>query len=216
MDRQSTVEEVRSVLATLPRRLLGAFVFPGFRGLDLWGPLEVFGACSPAIHPVLLGMEAGVVPSIQGPAVVAEFGLDAALRPDLLLVPGGEVRPYTADGNVLAWIRARSEDAELVMSLRNGADLLAHAGVLDGRRATTNEALFRSIATAHPRVEWVAGARWVQDGRFVTSSGVAAGVDMALAIVARLAGREIADALAARLEHEGVRDSTDDPYSSTR
>lgn len=206
--------DIAAAVASFPTRLLGALVFPGFQALDLWGPLEVFGDCAPAVRPILIAVEPGVVASAQGPAVFTSIGLDSAVRPDLLLVPGGRVVDQVDDPAVLAWLRDRAADAELVMSVCNGADILAHAGLLDGRRATTNKALFRTIANRHPRVSWVAAARWVEDGRFVTSSGIAAGIDMALAVVARLAGQRLADSLAVRIEYERNPDSDSDPFAA--
>jgi transcriptional regulator GlxA family with amidase domain len=209
-----TFEQLARAVAGFPRRTLGALVFPGFQALDLWGPLEVFGDCAPAVRPILIGVEAGPHPSAQGPAAVADFGLQDPVRPDLILVPGGNVADHVGNHSLLQWIRDRSADAELVMSVCNGAELLAAAGVLDGRRATTNKRLFRGIAAAHPRVQWVARARWVEDGRFVTSSGVSAGIDMAFAVVARFAGPMLADALATRIEYERHRDPGWDPFAA--
>ena len=73
-------------------------------------------------------------------------------------------------------------------SVCTGAGLLARAGILDGRRATSNKRSLDWVISQGPKVEWVPQARWVEDGKFATSSGVSAGIDMALAIIASICG----------------------------
>lgn len=212
--RLSAAAELRGILERFPPRTLGVLVLPGFQALDLWGPLEMFGNCAPAIAPLLVGHDLDAVASVQGPRVLPDVTLSQAPRLDLVLVPGGKVGRHRADPVVAEWLRSAAADAEVVMSVCNGADLLATAGLLDGRRATSNKALFTSIAARHPRVEWVRHARWVEDGKFVTSSGVSAGIDMALAVIAHLAGEEVAETLAALAEYERHPDPGWDPFSA--
>lgn len=209
-----SIAELRAIAGTFPPRTLGALVFPGFQALDLWGPLEMFGDCAPAIRPLLIGQQLEPIASAQGPRVVADATLEQAPRLDLLLIPGGHVGPQKEDQGMLDWIRCQSSDAELVMSVCNGADLLAQTGLLDRRRATTNKSLFLSIAAAHPSVDWVPRARWITDGKYVTSSGVSAGIDMALAVVAHLAGERVADGLAAYTEYDRHPDPQWDPFAA--
>ncbi len=206
-------EEMRALLAEFPQRTLGALVFPGFQALDLWGPLEMLGDCAPAIRPVLVASGLGPIASAQGPRVVPDHVFDDAPRLDLLLVPGGDVGTSKSDETTLGFIRERALDAEIVMSVCNGADLVAQTGLLDGRRATTNKSLFRDISFSHPGVQWVARARWVEDGKYSTSSGVSAGIDMALAVIAKLAGDRAADTIARYTEYDRHRDPDWDPFA---
>lgn len=206
-------EQLRAVLSAFPRRNLGALVFPGFQALDLWGPLEMFGNLAPAITPILIGRGDQPIPSDQGPKVVADATMEESPRLDLLLVPGGRVAEPKHNVDTLEWLRWKAADAEIVMSVCNGSDLLAETGLLDGRRATTNKALFTSIAADHPQVNWVARARWVDDGKYVTSSGVSAGIDMSLAVIARLGGDGVAEGLSAYTEYSRHRDSAWDPFA---
>jgi transcriptional regulator GlxA family with amidase domain len=131
-----------------------------------------------------------------------------------MLVPGGfGAVPLLRDAATLDWLRARAERAEIVMSVCNGASILAAAGLLDGLRATTNKAYW-SLATAPgPRVRWVPRARWVDSGKFVTSSGVSAGIDMSLSVIARLFGRPVARSLADGSEYEWHEDPAWDPFA---
>ncbi|MCZ6545789.1 MAG: DJ-1/PfpI family protein, partial [Chloroflexi bacterium] len=104
--------------------------------------------------------------------------------------------------------------AELTTTFCNGSHLLAVSGVLDGRTATTNKMLFSQIAADQPNVNWVAEARWVDDGDIVTGSGVSAGIDMALYVIARLFGDETAERLAQVTEYEWHRDPAWDPFAA--
>ena len=99
------------------------------------------------------------------------------------------------------------------MAVCTGTVLLGMAGVLDGRRATTNKMDFTSTIHLAPKVDWVKEARWVEDGKFFTSSGVSAGMDMALAVMADLFGLEMAERLALGCEYEWHQDSTRDPFA---
>jgi transcriptional regulator GlxA family with amidase domain len=100
-----------------------------------------------------------------------------------------------------------------VASVCTGSLLLAKAGLLEGRRATTNKRAFKLVAGLAPEVSWVAEARWVEDGPFFTSSGVSAGMDMALGLIAHLLGREASIAAANRAEYVWHEDKRWDPFA---
>jgi transcriptional regulator GlxA family with amidase domain len=87
------------------------------------------------------------------------------------------------------------------------------AGLLDGRRATSNKRAFDWVVEQGPRVQWIRQARWVEDDRFVTSSGVSAGIDMTLAVIAKLTSLDTAEQIAVRMEYEWHRDSSRDPFA---
>ena len=204
-----------------PRPLtLGVILYPGFELLDVFGPLEMLTAVGrDRLVARIVAERAGPVPAGTvadgpvGPQVVAEFGFDDAPQLDVLLVPGG-IGTFTEleNANMLAFLRDRARRARVTTSVCTGSALLAKAGVLDGLRATTNKMYF-SLATAQrDRVEWVQAARWVDAGAFVTSSGVSAGIDMALAVIARLFGAETAEQIAIGTEYTWHRDPNDDPF----
>ena len=195
-------------------RRLGAVFYPGFELLDMFGPLEMFGHLSGAIEIVTIAEQAGPVASAQAVRAVADHGFADAPPLDLLLIPGGiGTRAEVDNAAMLDFLRARVPAAELTMTVCTGTALLARAGLIDGRRATTNKAVFHWVAEQGPRVEWVRAARWVEDGPFFTSSGVSAGMDMALAVVAKLAGPDMAEALATGTEYEWHRDASWDPFA---
>ncbi|GIW40283.1 MAG: ThiJ/PfpI family protein [Candidatus Binatia bacterium] len=201
-----------------PRELtVAVLVFPSFELLDVFGPLEVLGNRNLNPQPFRIRLVAErrePVRSAQGPAVYPDDTLDTVSAIGVLLVPGGiGTRAEVENGHLLEWIARRSEQAEFVCSVCTGAALLARSGVLDGRRATTNKRAFPWVEQLGPRVRWVREARWVEDGKFVTSSGVSAGIDMALALTARLVGLEAAETVARCMEYEWRNDPHHDPFA---
>jgi transcriptional regulator GlxA family with amidase domain len=197
-------------------KTVGALLFEGFELLDVFGPLEAWGMLASGGHwrIVTTAENAGPVKSAQGPQAVADHALVDCPKLDVVLVPGGMgTRRGVTNDALLDWLRRRAADARVVTSVCTGSSLLARAGLLDGRRATTNKASFSWVETQGLAVKWVKEARWVEDGAFVTSSGVSAGIDMTLAVIAKLEGSEEAERIAVRMEYEWHRDPAWDPFA---
>ena len=197
-------------------RTLGVLLFPEFELLDVFGPLEVFGHRLVAHHfrVTTIAREAGPVPSAQGPRALADHGFADCPALDVLLVPGGMgTRREVDDPRLVRWIATIADATRTVASVCTGAALLARANVLDDRRATTNKRAFDWVVTQGPRVEWVRKARWVEDGKFFTSSGVSAGIDMSLAMVAHMVDPVTANTLANTIEYTRHADADDDPFA---
>jgi transcriptional regulator GlxA family with amidase domain len=197
-------------------RTIGALLFEGFELLDVFGPLEAWGMLASAggWKVITAAASAGSVASAQGPRAVADHSLVDCPKLDVILVPGGiGTRREVTNEALLGWLRHRSGAAEVVTSVCTGASLLARAGLLDGRRATTNKALFGWVVEQGPAVQWIKEARWVEDGPFVTSSGVSAGIDMTLAVIARLVSQDVAERIAARMEYDWHKDASWDPFA---
>lgn len=194
-------------------RSLGAVLYENFELLDLYGPLEMFGSVGPELEIVTVAEKPGPVRSAQGPRTVAEVGFDDCPRLDLVLLPGGIGTLQQLDNlAMIGFLRERSRGAEVTMSVCSGSAILAKAGLLDGLRATSNKQFFDLATFQSDKVNWVPKARWVEDGRFVTSSGVSAGTDMALAVIARLFGKEKAQQIADLTEYEWQSDPNRDPF----
>jgi transcriptional regulator GlxA family with amidase domain len=194
-------------------RTLGAVLYPQFELLDLYGPLEMFGCLGEALRIVTIADQAGPVRSTPGPATHAEFSYADAPACDLLLVPGGiGTFPQLKNAALLEFLRTRAPKCEVAMTVCSGSALFAAAGLLDAKRATTNKQFFSAITAAGPKTSWVKEARWVEDGAYVTSSGVSAGTDMSLAVIARLWGRAVAEQIAAITEYEWQTDAARDPF----
>jgi putative intracellular protease/amidase len=196
-----------------PGRTLGAVLYANFELLDLYGPLEMFGNIGNELEIVTVADRAGPVASAQGPQTLAEYGLDDCPALDFILVPGGiGTFAQLENAALLDFLRNRSASAEVTMSVCSGSAILAKAGLLDGLRATSNKQFFSFSVAQSDKVDWVPEARWVEDGALATSSGVSAGIDMALAIIARLYGEQRAEEIAALTEYEWQRDPTRDPF----
>lgn len=201
-------------LMPAPARI-GAIYYPDFELLDAFGPLEMFGTLGEKVLIIDIGPAPGPVRSAQGPAVHASHGWSDAPECDLLLVPGG-VGTFAAlrDEALLDLLRRQAGSARMIMSVCTGSALLARAGLLDGRRATTNKMFFDMVRGQSSAVRWVTAARWVVDDRFATSSGVSAGMDMALDVIARCWGVEAAEVVAAFTEYSWHRDADNDPFAA--
>jgi transcriptional regulator GlxA family with amidase domain len=197
-------------------KTIGFVLFEGFELLDVFGPAEAYGIhdADGAFRLVMVAQAAGKVTSAQGPAAVAEFGFSDCPHLDLILVPGGiGTRREVDNPAMISWLQARAKEADLVTSVCTGAGLLARAGILDDRRATSNKRSLDWVISQGPKVKWVPQARWVEDGKFATSSGVSAGIDMALAIIARICGKDVAEKIAISMEYEWHRDPAWDPFA---
>jgi len=194
-------------------RVLGAVLYENFELLDLYGPLEMFGSIGPELRIATVAAKPGPVASAQGPRTVAEFGFDDCPPLNLMLVPGGiGTVEQLADPAIESFLRERSPSAELTMSVCSGSAILAKTGLLDGRQATSNKQFFEFARAQSDQVKWIEEARWVEDGPFASSSGVSAGIDMALGIIARLYGKERAEDIANLTEYEWRSDPARDPF----
>lgn len=196
-------------------KTLAALVFPGFQTLDLYGPLEMLGDHDVgAVDIKIVAETLEPVPSYHGTRTAVDRTLAESSDYDLVLIPGGDAAPLNPRNNAINdWIIGTSEKAEYVMAVCTGTVLLATTGLLDGRRATTNKKDFTATIHHGPNVEWVPQARWVEDGKFFTSSGVTAGMDMSLTVMARLFGQDAADFIAVGTEYDWHKDPNWDPFA---
>ncbi len=180
--------------------------YDGVQVLDITGPHEVFSGATRVLEaagrqdagyaPTLASSTPGMVRSESGLTVVAG-ALDDVGEVDTLLVPGGGgVSAAAADDRLVATIAALAARSRRVVGVCSGAFLLAAAGLLDGRRATTHWARAGRLARQHPAVEVDADPIWIRDGDVWTSAGVTAGIDVALALVEDDVGTEIAESVA--------------------
>ncbi len=195
-------------------RKIGALIFPGFELLDVFGPMEMFGLLTDDFTLELVAETSGPVESNQKLKAFADTTIDAAQGYDILFVPGGAgTRKEVNNSRLLDWIADSSDKAEFTLSVCTGSALLARAGVLDNRRATTNKAAFSWVCAQGPDVEWVPRARWVEDGPFLTSSSVSAGMDMALGAIALMHGTDVAEKVSVWCEYTWHKDKTHDPFA---
>ncbi|MFJ8538220.1 GlxA family transcriptional regulator [Streptomyces sp. NPDC093591] len=186
----------------MTRRTVLFVLFDGVQSLDVTGPLEVFTGAeksAPGTYRIrTASLDGGPVRASSGLTVVPDDSLAEAPDPHTLVVPGGEgtrsPRPGLTD-----WLREYGPRAERLVSVCTGALLLAGAGLLDGRRATTHWAYCDKLARDHPAVEVDPDPIYIRDGHVATSAGVTSGIDLALALVEEDMGRDVALALARHL-----------------
>lgn len=198
---------------TTSKKVIGIVLYPGFEVLDVFGPVEMW-ANVPDFQVVLIAEKAGPVPSAQGVSVVAEYGFDTAPKLDIMMAPGGIGTTAQLENPVyLNFLRQQDKTTEFTTSVCTGSALLAKAGLLKGRRATSNKMFFSMATSQDSSVNWIKRARWVEDGKYVTSSGVSAGTDMALGLVAKIYGKDRASALARSLEYQWSDNADHDPFA---
>ncbi len=204
------------------RLAVGAVMYPGFEMLDMFGPLEMLSILGEErVEIRMLAETDEPVPTAMGAALTSgpRVNVDATFANagpiDILLVPGGfGTMPQLGNPAMIEFIQASAENARYVASVCTGSLLLARAGLLDGRRATTNKQFFALSAQESTAIEWVERARWVEDGKFFTSSGVSAGMDMTLALIRELFGVETSEMVAIGTEYTWHRDRDEDPFAA--
>ena len=202
--RTARATALRVVSGPEPRRVW-LLAFPDAQLLDVAGPWEVFAIANRVGNPPapryalsLVAPSAGAVATSGGLSLVAHRSLAEARGPvDTLLVAGGVgTRPRQRDPRLVAWIRRTALRARRVASVCSGAFLLAEAGLLDGRRATTHWATCEALQRRFPAVRVERDPIFVRDGRVYTSAGITAGMDLALQLVEEDFGRDLALAVA--------------------
>ncbi len=177
-------------------------VYPRAEVLDIAGPLDILCAAAPGDDtsaPLLVSRDGGPVATWPSSITIMTAPLGAAGRHpiDTLLVPGGDgSRAAAADARTIAWLRRAARRARRVVGICTGAFLLARAGLLDGRRATTHWRHVDALADGYPQVQVEPDAIFVEDGNVYTSAGITAGMDLALHLVERDCGAGRALAIA--------------------
>jgi len=198
----------------MDKRNVGILVFEGVAVLDLAGPFEVLSRTrlepgaesrttedSAPFDVFTVAKTKEPVTATGGLVVVPRYSFADAPHIDLLLVPGGfGTRPVLQDAETIDWIRRTAAASERVASVCTGALLLARAGLLDNRRATTHWGAFGLLATLGHNITVDRESRFVDDG-VLTSAGVASGMDLAFHVVETLFGRDVADETAKYIEY---------------
>ncbi|HWP33285.1 MAG TPA: DJ-1/PfpI family protein [Solirubrobacterales bacterium] len=184
----------------MPTVQIAILVFEKLTALDAVGPYEVLRSV-PGWEVRFVGPQKGPVRTDCGAlGLSADYSLDEVDETDIVLVPGGEGnRPLLEDETVLSWLRRIDAGSKWTTSVCTGSLVLGAAGLLEGRRATSHWLFLEQLREfgADP-----VGGRFVEDGKVLTAAGVSAGLDMALHLVGREAGPELAQAVQLGLEYD--------------
>jgi len=178
-------------------RNVAILIFDDVEVLDFAGPHEVFTVAGDMIRPTPfyvyeVGLANGPVLARGRLLATPRYTIADCPDPDILVIPGGlGTRPLLKDERLIAWIADRASKVELLLSVCTGALLLAKAGLLAGKRATTHHGAFEQLSALSPTTEIDLDARYVESSKkIVTSGGISAGIDMALFVVERLLGEK--------------------------
>jgi len=206
----------------------GVLVFPAFQALDAFGSLDIFNMLS-RDYPLNLYIIAKTLDPVStkqprdapynpsgsqfGESIVPTHDFTTAPPLDVLLLPGGYGLVADDLDPMFDWVKRTYPSLKYLLTVCNGSWIAARAGILDGKRATSNKAGWATTKIVGPNVKWVSHARWVVDGNIWTSSGVTAGMDSAFAFVKQVYGAKEADKLAAELEYERHEDPSWDPFA---
>jgi transcriptional regulator GlxA family with amidase domain len=209
---------ITEAAVSLEKRNVGILIFPEVEVLDFAGPFEVFSRTrltpgvesrrtddSAPFQVFTVAKVADTITAVGGLRVIPDYGFANVPAIDVLVVPGGfGTRPLLEDAETLQWLDQVSQQATQVTSVCTGALLLAKLGLLAGKRATTHWGALTFLAQMDSSIAVQQDQRVVADGIF-TSAGVAAGIDMSLAVVESLFGQAVADETAHYIEFPRVR-----------
>lgn len=198
----------------MQKRSVGILLFPHVEILDFAGPLEVFSSAmaldaefsdpDARLCNVFTVAESADPIRCNNPlTVIPDYTLEDCPHMDIFLAPGGRgTRTAIERPKLVDWIAERAKTNELTTSVCTGSFLLAKAGLLDGKSATTYFGSVPFMREHFPTVDTQENVRWVDAGDVVTSAGVSAGIDMSLYLLQRLYGKDVADATARNIEYD--------------
>lgn len=182
--------------------------------LDICGPLSLFGMLPDEFSIAIATRDGFAARCSNGVSIDADFSFDSASDPDLLLIPGGSgTRLLVNDELFLAALKSMHDASSLTMSVCTGAALIAKAGCLDERTATTNKLAWDWATSQGSSTTWKRRARWVRDGDIYTSSGISAGMDMALAVIRDEISEKAAMDVARWAEYIWKDNPNEDPFA---
>ncbi len=187
---------------------VGILLFNEVEVLDFAGPFEVFSLAETADQQKFfdvqtISADGGMITARNGLRVLPDVSFAECPALDLLIIPGGygaeEIELYNSE--LLAWIVERSQQVSILASVCTGALLLAQAGLLDGKEATTHWLDLERLRKLFPAVSVQEKVKFVEDGSIITSGGIAAGIDMSFYLVAKICGPAVAQRTAKRMEY---------------
>jgi len=189
-------------------RKVGIVIFDEVEVLDFCGPFEVFSVTGgrEGLRPFevfTVAEESKPITARGGLSVNPSYSFESCPRPDILLVPGGfGTRRELKNAKMLEWLKEKSSNTELILSVCSGSLLLGRAGLLHGLTATTHHAALDELRNVSSSISIDSSRRFIDNGHVIVSAGISAGIDMSLYVVARLLGNEQAMETARYMEYE--------------
>ncbi len=183
-------------------------LFPDVEVLDFAGPFEVFSVAGEVRQPapfriLTVAAEPDQLGAVGNLRIVPHVDLANAPQADILLIPGGKgSRRAMRDQRILDWVAKQAAGAEIVASICTGALILAKLGLLDGLRATTHASALGELRQLSDRIDIRPAARFVDNGRILTSGGITAGIDMSLYLLRRLTDDALVDEVLKEMEYD--------------
>ena len=196
---------------------VGIFVFNDVEVLDFAGPFEVFSVADrlrekPPFLPILISEKPGLIRGRGNFLVQPNFHFSNCPQLDMVVIPGGG--GYAADGTgygtrleqsnpmLRTWLISQEKVVQRIMSVCSGALILAHAGLLDGQRATIHHGAYAELRAVGRGITVVEGVKHVDAGKVVSSGGISAGIDMSLTVVSQTIGSKAAQETADYMEYD--------------
>ncbi len=192
---------------------VGVLLFDNFETLDVFGPVEVFGILKEYYQISFYSQHGGIVKNTHGVAIESWPLSNIIESVDIFLIPGGfRTRKEIDNRSLIDSIKQISETSKYVLTVCTGSALLARTGLLDNRVATSNKRSFDWVISNGENVKWNRKARWTVDGKYYTSSGVSAGIDMAFGFLNDIHGQEFAKKAAFKIEYNWQEDKDFDNF----
>ena len=197
---------------------VGIYIYNEVEVLDFAGPFEVFSTAArvkaritpdlPDLFNVFtIGEEMTPILARGRLQIVPKYSISDHPKIHLLIIPGGIVTDELEKGHVVSWIKTSSNIADISASICTGAFLLAKAGLLESKAATTHWEDINDLSSMFPDIELKKDVRWVDEGNVVTSAGISAGIDMSLHLVSRVDSKDLAIRTAKQMEYDWSRNS---------
>ncbi len=183
------------------KRNVAIFIHNGVEILDFAGPSEVF-ASTEGFNVYTVSLSKEPIISQGFIKITPTYSLTDCPKPDIVVLPGGNTGPFIENKPLIDWIKKTATQAEIMLSVCTGAGLLAKAGLLDGKQATTFHSYIEPLQRATPKAEILRNTRFVDNGQIITTAGVSAGIDGALHVVAKLKGQAVATQTARYMEYD--------------
>jgi transcriptional regulator GlxA family with amidase domain len=198
-------QEKMNIIMTQPKikiKTIGILLYDGYQTLDAMGPYETLSQLGGGVKVFFVAKQKGLVSNQRGMKVQVDTSIEKVNNLDILVIPGGAAETFmlTQDTVVLNWIKKIDQTTAYTTSVCTGAWILGATGLLNGKNATTNwyraEEMLKGYGASFKET------RWVQDGKYWTSAGVTAGIDMSLAIINELMGEKFTQAVMLNLEYD--------------